>query len=86
LKWSSWKDFHDKAYGFLFKIIVPLKSTVGFVSNFKKYYFRRCRRFFKNFSIIGVAIRELHLPEVEGVETIYVCSSNLVKIVLSSEA
>jgi hypothetical protein len=29
---------------------------------------------------------ELHLPEAEGVEIVYVCSSNLVKIVLSSEA
>ncbi len=37
LKWSSWKDFHDKAFGFLFKIVVPLKSTIGFVSNLKQF-------------------------------------------------
>jgi hypothetical protein len=37
LKWSSWKDFHDKTSGFLFKIIFPLKSTVGFVSNLKEF-------------------------------------------------
>jgi hypothetical protein len=86
LKWSLWKDFHAKASGFLFRIVVPLKSTVGFVSNLKKSYFKRCKRFSQNFSIIGVTVRELHLPEVEGVETIYVCSSNLVKIVLSSKA
>jgi hypothetical protein len=35
LKWNSWKDFHDKAFGFLFKIIVPLKSIIRFVSNLK---------------------------------------------------
>jgi hypothetical protein len=29
--------------------------------------FRRCRRFSPNFSIIGFAVRELHLLEVEGV-------------------
>jgi hypothetical protein len=51
----------------LFQIVVPLKSTLGFVSNSKKFLFRRCRRFFPNFSIIGFAVRELHLPEVEGV-------------------
>jgi hypothetical protein len=37
LKWSSWKDFHDKASRFLFRIIVPLKSTVGYVSNLKQF-------------------------------------------------
>jgi hypothetical protein len=37
LKWNSWKDFHDKASEFLFKIIFPLKSTVGFVSNLKQF-------------------------------------------------
>jgi hypothetical protein len=37
------------------------------VSNFKKFLFRRCRRFSSNFSIIGLVIKELHLPEVEGV-------------------
>jgi hypothetical protein len=29
--------------------------------------FRRCRRFSPNFSIIGFVVRELRLPEVEGV-------------------
>jgi len=29
--------------------------------------FRRCKKFFPNFSIIGMVVRELHLPEVEGV-------------------
>ncbi len=37
LKWSSWKDYHDKISGFLFKIVVPLQSTVGFVSNLKQF-------------------------------------------------
>jgi hypothetical protein len=86
LKWSSWKDFHDKASGFLFKIVGHLKSTIGFVLNFKKFYFRRCKRFSQNFNIIGVVVRELHLSEVEGVEIVCVCSSNLIKIVLSSKA
>jgi hypothetical protein len=72
LKWSSWKDFHDKTFEFLFKIIVPLKSAVGFVSNLKKFKFRRCRRFSQNFSIIGVVVRELHLLEVKGVEIVCV--------------
>jgi hypothetical protein len=39
----------------------------------------------QNFSIIGVAAKELHLLEVEGVETIYFFS-NLVKIVFCFEA
>jgi hypothetical protein len=51
----------------LFQIVVPSKSTVGFGSNLKKFLFRRCRRFSPNFSIIRSALRELHLPEVEGV-------------------
>jgi hypothetical protein len=29
--------------------------------------FRRCKRFSPNFSIIDLAVRELHLPGVEGV-------------------
>ncbi len=29
--------------------------------------FKRCRRFFVNFSIIDLAVRELHLPRIEGV-------------------
>jgi hypothetical protein len=40
---------------------------VGFVSNLKLFLFKKCRRFSPNFSIIGLAIRELHLLEVEGV-------------------
>jgi hypothetical protein len=37
------------------------------VLNLKQFLFRRCRRFFPNFSIIGLVVKELHLPEVEGV-------------------
>jgi hypothetical protein len=37
------------------------------VSNLKLFLLRRCKRFSPNFSIIGLAIKELHLPEVEGV-------------------
>jgi hypothetical protein len=37
------------------------------VSNLKKFFFRKCRRFSPNFSIIGLVVRELHLSEVEGV-------------------
>jgi hypothetical protein len=33
--------------------------------------FRRCKRGSPNFSVIGFAVRELHLPEVEGVEIVY---------------
>jgi len=29
--------------------------------------FKRCRRFFVNFSIIDLAVKELHLPGIEGV-------------------
>ncbi len=71
LQWNSWKDFHDKALGVLFQIVVFPKSTVGFVSNFNQFFFRRCRRVSPNFNTIGVVVRELHLLEVEGVE--FVC-------------
>jgi hypothetical protein len=37
------------------------------VSNLNHFQFRRCRRFSQNFNFIGLAARELHLPEVEGV-------------------
>jgi hypothetical protein len=37
------------------------------VTNLKQFLFRRCRRFSPNFNIIGFVVRELHLPEVEGV-------------------
>jgi len=37
LWWSPWKDFHDNASGFLFQLIVPLKSTVGFVSKLNQF-------------------------------------------------
>jgi hypothetical protein len=40
------------------------------VSNLKQFLFRRCRGFSPNFSIIGFAVRELQLPEVEGVEIV----------------
>jgi len=65
------EGFHDKAPGVLFQIVVPPKFTVGFVSNLKQFTFRRCKRFCPNFSIIKFAIRELHLPEVEGIEIVY---------------
>ncbi len=52
------------------ELIFFLKSTVGFVSNFKKIQFRKCKISSKKFSIIGVATRELHLLEVEGVEIV----------------
>ncbi len=68
LQWSSWKDFHDKASGFLFQLVVPPKSTIGFVSNLNQSQFERCKKFSSNFSFIRVAVRELHLLEVEGVE------------------
>ncbi len=61
----------NKASGVLFQIIVSPKFTVGFVSNLKQFLFRRCRRFSPNFSIIGFAVRELHLLEFEGVEIVY---------------
>jgi len=48
-------------------MVVPPISTVGFMSNLKLFLFRRCRRFFPNFRIIGLVVRELHLSEVEGV-------------------
>jgi hypothetical protein len=51
----------------LFQIVVPPKSTVGFVSNLKQFIFGRCRRFSPKFNIIGFVVRGLHLPEVEGV-------------------
>jgi hypothetical protein len=37
------------------------------VSNLKQLLFKRCRKFFPNFSTISLVVRELHLPEVEGV-------------------
>jgi hypothetical protein len=37
------------------------------VSNLNRFLFKRCKRFSQNFSIIGLAVRELHLPGVEGV-------------------
>ncbi len=61
------KDFHDKTSGVLFQIVVPPKSTIGFVSNLKQFLFKRCKRFFPNFSIIDLAVRKLHLLGVEGV-------------------
>ncbi len=57
----------SKASGFLVQLVVPPKSTVGFVSNLNQFYFERCKRFSPNFSIIGFVVRELHWLEVEGV-------------------
>jgi hypothetical protein len=51
-KTEAWKDFHDKASRVLFQIVVPPKSTIGFVSNLKQYLFRKCRRFSPNFNIM----------------------------------
>jgi hypothetical protein len=65
------EKFHDKASGVLFQLVVPPKSTVGFVSNLKQFLFRRCKKFVPNFNIIGFFVRELHLLEVEGVEIVY---------------
>jgi hypothetical protein len=33
--WSSWNNFHEQASGLFIKIVVPFRSTVGFISNFK---------------------------------------------------
>jgi hypothetical protein len=41
--------------------------------------------FSQNFSIIRFVARELHLPEVEGVE-LFIFFSNMVKIVFCFEA
>jgi hypothetical protein len=41
--------------------------------------------FSQNFNIIGFAARELHLPEIKGVE-LFVFFSNLVKIVFCFKA
>jgi hypothetical protein len=57
----------SKASGFLFQLVVPLKSTVGFVSNLNQFFFKRCKSFSPNLSIIRFVVRELHLLEVEGV-------------------
>jgi hypothetical protein len=57
----------SKASECLFQLFVPLKSTIRFVSNINQFLFRRCRRFSPIFNIIGFAVRELHLLEVEGV-------------------
>jgi len=32
--WSSWNNFHEQASKRFTKIVVPFKSTIGFVSNF----------------------------------------------------
>jgi hypothetical protein len=64
---KAWKKFHDKTYGVLFQIVVLPKSTIGFVSNLTQLLFRKCRRFSPIFNIIGFVVRELCLPEVEGV-------------------
>jgi len=37
------------------------------MSNVKQFLCKRCRRFSPISSIIGIVVRELHLPEVEGV-------------------
>jgi hypothetical protein len=75
----------SKASEFLFQLVVPPKSTVGFVSNLNLSYFERYRRFSPNFCIVGVIVRELHLLEVEGVE-LSIFSFNLSKVVSISEA
>ncbi len=57
----------SKASGILVQLVIPFKSTVGFVSKLNQFKFERCKRFSQNFSIIGVGVRELHWLEVEGV-------------------
>jgi hypothetical protein len=57
----------SKASRFLVQLIVLPKSTIGFVPNLNQFLFRKCKKFSPNFSIIGFAVRELHLLEVEGV-------------------
>ncbi len=57
----------NKISGFLFQLVVPPKSIVGFVSNLNQFYFERCRKLSPNFSIIGFVVRELHWLEVKGV-------------------
>jgi len=47
---------------------------------------RRFRRFFPNFNIIGLVVRELHLSEVEGVEMSVFFFLNLSKVIVSSKA
>jgi hypothetical protein len=42
--------------------------------------------FSQNYRIIGFVARELHLPEVEGVETVCFFSLILVKIMFCSKA
>jgi hypothetical protein len=75
----------SKASGFLFQLVIPPKFIVGFVPNLNQFLFMRCGRFSPNFSIIGVAIKELHLLEVEGVE-LSIFPLNLSKIISSSKA
>ncbi len=67
---------------FLFQILVPTKSTIGFVSNFKKFSFRRCRRFFPNFNIIEFNCKGVTFAGSKGVEI--VCFFlNLSKVIFS---
>jgi len=35
-RWSSSNNFHGQASRLFIKIVVPFRSTIGFVSNFKK--------------------------------------------------
>jgi hypothetical protein len=65
--WSSYNNFQEQAFGLFTKIIISLRSTIGFVSNFKQFNFRRCKMFFQNFNNIKVVARELHLLKVKGV-------------------
>jgi hypothetical protein len=53
-------------------MVVPLRSIVKFVSNLKKYWFKRCRTYFQNFNIIGAVARELHLLKLMGVEIFFI--------------
>jgi hypothetical protein len=68
LKWVSWNDFHGEASGLLVSLIGSLKSTVGLVSKLDQFYFSRCGSSSQKFSIIGFAVRELQVLEVECVE------------------
>jgi hypothetical protein len=71
LKWVSWNDFHGEASGLLVSLIGSLKSTVGLVSKLDQFYFSRCGSSSQKFSIIGFAVKELHLLKVEEVELFF---------------
>jgi hypothetical protein len=52
----------------LVELIFSLKSTIGCASILNQLYFGRCKSSSQKFSVIGFAVRELQVLEVEGVE------------------